>query len=113
MSYYITNNVFNYLITFYIYTQAANKSQSGGDKSLIEAYKKLQELRSNFEKLFTAIDRMLQNEKLSHDLETKIDQERTRVSTNNIAQISVDIAAVKGENAALIEQIKKVSVAAK
>ena len=56
---------------------------------------------------------MSQNEKLGHDLETKIDQERTRVSTNNIAQISTDIAAVKSENAALIEQIKKVSVAAK
>lgn len=80
---------------------------------MIEAYKKLQELRSNFEKLFAAIDRMSQNEKLSHDLETKIDQEKSRVSTNNIAQISTDIAAVKAENAALIEQIKKVSVAAK
>jgi hypothetical protein len=43
---------------------------------------------------------------LCRDLETKIDQEQSRVSSNNHERIKQDLDAIAQENAQLVAQIK-------
>jgi hypothetical protein len=43
---------------------------------------------------------------LCRDLETKIDQEQSRVSSNNHERIKQDLEAIAQENAQLVAQIK-------
>lgn len=47
------------------------------------------------------------------DLETKIDQEQSRVSSNNSERINADLEAIIQENALLVAQIKSASVKTK
>jgi hypothetical protein len=60
---------------------------------------------------FSAHDHQLNNITLQHiplcrDLETKIDQEQSRVSSNNHERIKQDLEAIAQENAQLVAQIK-------
>jgi flagellar biosynthesis/type III secretory pathway chaperone len=43
---------------------------------------------------------------ICRDLETKIDQEQSRISANNAERIKSDLEAIVKENAALVAQIK-------
>jgi hypothetical protein len=45
-------------------------------------------------------------EKQSRDLEIKIEQEMTRVNTNNFDRVREDLKSVKSENAALVKKLK-------
>jgi hypothetical protein len=48
----------------------------------------------------------IQYSPLCRDLETKIDQEQSRVSSNNHERIRQDLEAIAQENAQLVAQIK-------
>ena len=48
-----------------------------------------------------------QQEKLARDLETKIEAEQSRMSTNNIQQIQQDLQQIQAENDQLIATIKQ------
>ena len=50
---------------------------------------------------------MGQQEKLARDLETKIEAEQSRMSTNNIQQIQQDLQQIEAENDQLIATIKQ------
>lgn len=47
------------------------------------------------------------------DLETKIDQEKSRVSSNNHERIKADLEAIGQENAQLVAQIKAATAGGK
>ncbi len=73
---------------------------------MVDTYRRLRALRVNFDNLIDTVTRIGQQEKLGRDLETKIDQETTRVSANNIDRIVTDLQQVQNENAQLLAQIK-------
>lgn len=76
---------------------------------MVDTYRRLRTLRAKFDELVSTVGRIGQQEKQCRDLETKIDQESTRVSTNNFDRISTDLALIQGENAQLLQQIKSFS----
>ena len=73
---------------------------------MTDTYRHLKKLRSNFEALVGAVERIAQQEKTARTLETKIDQEKSRVSANNIERITKDLAEIKKENSEVMAQIK-------
>jgi hypothetical protein len=76
---------------------------------MVDTYRRLRALRVNFDNLIDAVTKIGQQEKNSRDLETKIDQETTRVSSNNMDRIVNDLQQVQNENAQLLQQIKSKS----
>lgn len=80
---------------------------------MVDTYRRLKNLRSLFEDLVGSVSRIGQQEKNIRDLETKIDQEQARISSNNADRIKTDLAAILEENAQLIEQIKSAAVTKK
>lgn len=88
-----------------IFTAAADKN----DPVMVDTYRRLKQLRSSFEALINTVSSIGQTEKSVRDLETKIDQERGRISSNNYERIQHDLQAVMQENTALMAQIKKLS----
>ena len=83
---------------------AANANNS--DVATVETYRALTTLRAEFENLLTVASSIGQQEKLARDLEVKVEQELTRVSSNNIERIRNDLLAVQTENADLVSQLK-------
>ena len=83
---------------------AANAPKS--DIATVETYRGLTKLRAEFEKLMDCATSLGANEKLSRDLEVKIEQEMARVTSNNFDRIRADLKSVKGENAAIVAQLK-------
>lgn len=81
-----------------------------GDKSLVAVYKQLCELRSTFETLVGVTDGIATSERLRHELEQRLDQERGRVSSVSAEQVRADLRLVKDENAELIEKLKKLTI---
>jgi hypothetical protein len=79
------------------------------DNAMVDAYRQLKNLRSKFEDLVGIVNKIGAQDKQSADLETKIDQEQTRVSSNNMDRIKADLDQIKAENAQLVAQIKSVS----
>ena len=73
---------------------------------MVDTYRRLKTLRARFETLVSTVSKIGQQEKQRRDLETKIDQEMSRVSANNFDRIKSDLSAVQQENAALVQQIK-------
>ena len=73
---------------------------------MVDTYRRLKILRSKFDELISTVSRIGLLEKNSRDLETKIDQETTRVSANNMERILNDLQQVQNENAQLMTQIK-------
>lgn len=57
--------------------------------------------------LIHLISQVGQQEKLARDLETKIEAEQSRMSTNNIQQIQQDLQQIQAENDQLIATIKQ------
>lgn len=73
---------------------------------MVDTYRRLRALRVNFDNLIDAVTKIGQQEKAMRDLETKIDQETTRVSSNNMDRIVNDLQQVQAENTQLMAQIK-------
>lgn len=74
---------------------------------MVDTYRRLKTLRAKFETLVTTVSKIGQQEKQRRDLETKIDQEMSRVSANNFDRIKSDLDQVQRENASLISQLKQ------
>ena len=74
---------------------------------MLDAYRHLSALRTNFEGLIEVVNRIGQIEKQTRDFETKIDQEASRVSGNNFDRISGDLEQIKIENNNLVVAIRK------
>ena len=68
---------------------------------------------SKFDDLIGTVGKIGQQEKANRDLETKIDQEKSRISSNNVDRIKQDLEAIAKENAQLVAQIKAASAKAK
>jgi chromosome segregation ATPase len=79
----------------------------GSDHAMVDTYRRLKTLRARFEALVEVVGKIGVAEKQRRDLETKIDQEATRVSANNLERIKGDLDAVVKENAELVAAIKK------
>jgi hypothetical protein len=77
------------------------------DPIMVEIYRKLKVLRSNFDSLVAMVSGIGATEKAARDLETKIEQERNRVSSQNSERIQSDWQAVVQENAVLMLEVKK------
>ena len=77
------------------------------DTAMVEAYRQLRNLRARFEDLINVVNKIGALDKQAADLETKIEQETTRVSANNSERIKTDLDQVRNENAQLVAQIKK------
>ena len=80
---------------------------------MVDTYRRLKTLRSKFEELVGSVNRIGQQEKLLRDLETKIDQEQSRISANNFDRIKGDLEAIMEENGQLINQIKAAAAGSK
>lgn len=94
-----------------MHQKAANGPSS--DKSMVDAYRRLRDLRARFDILISTVERIGSMEKASRDLETKIDQESARVSSNNLERIESDLELVVSENNALIAELKANTTAAR
>ena len=81
-------------------------SAFNSDPAMTDTYRHLKQLRSNFEALVGTVEKIGQQEKTARVLETKIDQEKSRVSANNFERITKDLAEIKKENSDVIAQIK-------
>ena len=90
-----------------IYTAANSQSN---DDAMVDAYRNLRLLRSNFDDLISTTSKIGSFEKQFRQYETKIDQETTRLSSQNISRILSDLGEVAKNNASLVEDIKRVSV---
>jgi len=87
--------------------QAANGP--GSDHAMVDTYRRLKTLRAKFEALVSTVGKIGVSEKSRRDLETKIDQEATRVSSNNVDRIKGDLEQVVKENVDLVAQIKRLT----
>ena len=90
--------------------QAANDKN---DPVMVDTYRRLKTLRAKFDDLIGTVGKIGQQEKANRDLETKIDQEKSRISSNNVDRIKQDLEAIAKENAQLVAQIKAASAKAK
>lgn len=80
------------------------------DPVMVDTYRRLKTLRAKFEDLIGTVSKIGQQEKANRDLETKIDQEQARISSNNFDRIKADLDAIVKENTQLVTQIKVASV---
>ena len=76
---------------------------------MINAYRQLRSLRANFDELINTINKIGAQEKQCRQLETKIDQETARVSSNNFDQLNADIQEVQQQNSRLVKEIRLLS----
>jgi predicted Co/Zn/Cd cation transporter (cation efflux family) len=83
---------------------AANAPKS--DTATVDTYRGLTTLRAKFDMLNETVSKVGAQEKQSRDLEIKIEQEMTRVNTNNFDRVREDLKSVKSENAALVKKLK-------
>jgi small-conductance mechanosensitive channel len=79
------------------------------DPVVVDLYRQLKTLRSRFETLVETVNKIGIHEKTAHDLETKIEQETTRVSVNNANRIKTDLDQIRSENAQLVAEVKSLS----
>ena len=84
----------------------AAASAVNSDPAMTDTYRYLKQLRSNFETLVGTVEKIAQMQKTARDLETKIEQEKSRISVNNFERITKDLAEIKKENNDVIAQIK-------
>ena len=89
-----------------IYSEA---SKPNADAAIVETYRGLTTLRSNFDDLLKCVDNMGVQEKLAQDLEVQIEQEMTRVTRNNFDRIQADLVAVRQENDNIVQKLKSVT----
>lgn len=73
---------------------------------MVDTYRRLKTLRSHFEQLILTVNKIGQQEKLLRDLETRIDQERSRISVQNTDRIKEDLKQIVQANMVLVAEIK-------
>jgi hypothetical protein len=76
---------------------------------MIDTYRRLRMLRSNFENVIQVVNNVGNSEKMYRDLETKIDQEKARLATYNYERIRVDLESIVKENSSILQRIKELS----
>ena len=76
---------------------------------MVDTYRRLKTLRTKFDELIETISKIGQQERIHRDLESKIEQEQVRISSNNIERIKKDLNSVVEENNQLVNQIKSLS----
>jgi succinate dehydrogenase/fumarate reductase flavoprotein subunit len=76
---------------------------------MVDTYRRLKNLRSAFESLVVTVNQIGNSEKTVRDYETRIDQEKNRLSSYNFEGIKNDLDAIMKENAGLLAQVKKLS----
>lgn len=76
---------------------------------MVESYRHLRALRASFDDLILLTNKTGALERQARQLETKIDQESVRVSSQNADRILNDLNEMTKVNAALIEDIKRLS----
>ncbi len=88
-----------------IFKAASDKN----DPVMVDIYRKLKQLRSSFESLVGTVSNIGATEKNARDLETKIEQERNRVSAQNFERIQNDLQAISQENQSILAEVKKLA----
>jgi Protein of unknown function (DUF812) len=88
-----------------VFLSASTKSSTLAAEK-IESYRKLYNLRLKFK---NTIEKVGQLEKLSRELETKIEQENSRLYADAFDRISLDLNKVQEENRTLLLSIKSAS----
>ncbi len=88
-----------------IFKAASDKN----DPVMVDIYRKLKQLRSSFESLVGTVSNIGATEKNARDLETKIEQERNRVSAQNFERIQNDLQAISQENQSILGEVKKLA----
>eukprot|EP01035_Chromulina_nebulosa_P025222 gene25222-32912_t len=89
---------------------ASSSSSSAENAAVLDTYRKLTALRSNFDELIAVVGKIGQQEAAARDLETKIDQETARISVNNFQRIQSDLLAIRQENNQLLEKVRMLGV---
>lgn len=87
---------------------AASADMRSHDKT--ESYRRLRTLRLQFNETVDTVGKIGQLEKLARDIETKIEEESGRLSTEAFRQISHDLQEIRGENEDLMMKIQAASV---
>eukprot|EP00727_Mastigamoeba_balamuthi_P009053 m51a1_g4770 hypothetical protein (614) ;mRNA; f:19052-21602 len=90
--------------------QEAKKEQAKGakaDASKKDAYKHLVAINKSFEALVQAIEEIGSTKNNILNLESKIDQIHSRISTINVERVTEDLKQIRAENTALASKIAK------
>ena len=90
-------------------TVYSGASVDNRDPAAVESYRKLMAMREKFEALVDTVSKIGQAEKAGRDLETKLDQEQSRVSANNFERIATDLREVVEDNSQLVLKIRQLS----
>jgi hypothetical protein len=88
-----------------IFGSASDKN----DPVMIDTYRRLKLMRGHFEALIQTVTNIGNTDKAVRDLETKVDQEQTRLASYNFERIQADLDAVAKENAQLLGQVKQLA----
>jgi Protein of unknown function (DUF812) len=91
-----------------VFLSASTKSSTLAAEK-IESYRKLYNLRLKFKNTIEMVEKVGQLEKLSRDLETKIEQESSRLYADAFDRISLDLSKIQEENRALLLNIQSAS----
>jgi hypothetical protein len=97
-------------VIFYVFAlslQAANEQSK--DSQMVESYRQLRALRASFDDLILLTKKTGSLERQARQLETKIDQDAMRVSSQNIDRILTDLNEIAKGNNALVEDIRRLS----
>ena len=88
-----------------VFLSASTKSSTLAAEK-IESYRKLYNLRLKFKNTIEMVEKVGQLEKLGRDLETKIEQESSRLYADAFDRISLDLSKIQEENRTLMLNIK-------
>jgi Protein of unknown function (DUF812) len=91
-----------------VFLSASTKSSTLAAEK-IESYRKLYNLRLKFKNTIETVEKVGQLEKLSRDLETRIEQESSRSYADAFDRISFDLSKIQEENRTLLLSINSAS----
>ena len=91
-----------------VFLSASTKSSTLAAEK-IESYRKLYNLRLKFKNTIEMVEKVGQLEKLSRDLEAKIEQESSRLYADAFDRISLDLSKIQEENRTLMLSISSAS----
>ena len=91
-----------------VFLSASTKSSTLAAEK-IESYRKLYNLRLKFKNTIEMVEKVGQLEKLSRDLEAKIEQESSRLYADAFDRISLDLSKIQEENRTLMLRISSAS----
>ena len=73
---------------------------------MVDSYRNLVKIRANFDNLVSTVNKIGQLDSQASALETKVDQETTRVSANTFDRVLADLEEVRADNNRLVAQLK-------